>query len=279
VNAIDPDVAIVASIALDHCEWLGSDLESIGREKAGIFRPARPAIYGSRQMPASIEATATQLGAELKQLGCNFDFERSGDTWTWKCGSERLEALPAPALVGDIQYENAATVLTAVHALQRRAPVSRDAIERGLQEVTLAGRFQVFPGEVQWVLDVAHNPAAADTLARRLQASAVRGRTIGICGMLADKDSDGVIGAVAKCVDIWIPTNVSSARALSGSALAQAIGEKGGNVLAVAESVVAACDRAASVAHPGDRVIVFGSFTTVGPALEWLTRRGGYLHS
>ena len=173
VNVVDADVALVTSIDLDHCDWLGHDRETIGREKAGIFRAGRPAIFGARDMPASIRDAAQRIGADLQQLGRDFDWVRTGERWAWRGRADEQRDLPAPALHGAIQYDNAAAVLAAL-AAEPRLSVPRSAIERGLQTVKLPGRFQVVqqtsPRPVEWILDVAHNPAAAHTLATQLAA-------------------------------------------------------------------------------------------------------------
>jgi dihydrofolate synthase / folylpolyglutamate synthase len=271
VNVVDADVALVTSIDLDHCDWLGHDRETIGREKAGIFRAGRPAIFGSRDMPASIREVAQQVGAELQQLGHDFDWARSGDRWTWRGRTGEQRDLAAPALHGEIQYDNAAAVLAALEALQSRLPVPRSAIERGLQTVTLPGRFQVVkqssPRPIEWILDVAHNPAAAHTLAAQLASRKGGGRTIAVCGVLSDKDVEGIVGELRSSFDAWVIVGLQGARALAPEALAARVRKVGANVEAVAADVMAGCMAAAALAQAGDRIVVFGSFLTVGPAL------------
>jgi dihydrofolate synthase / folylpolyglutamate synthase len=271
VNVVDADVALVTSIDLDHCDWLGRDRETIGREKAGIFRAGRPAIFGSRDMPASIREVAQQVGADLQQLGYDFDWVPSGDRWTWRGRAGEQRDLPAPALHGEVQYNNAAAVLAALEALQARLPVPRSAIERGLQTVTLPGRFQVVkqssPRPIEWILDVAHNPAAAHTLAAQLAARKGGGRTIAVCGVLSDKDVEGIVGELRSSFDAWIIVGLQGARALAPEALAARVRKVGANVEAVAADVVAGCLAAEALAQAGDRIVVFGSFLTVGPAL------------
>jgi dihydrofolate synthase / folylpolyglutamate synthase len=271
VNVVDADVAIVTSIDLDHMDWLGPDRETIGREKAGIFRAGRPAIFGARDMPASIGDAAQQLGADLQQLGRDFDWARNGERWTWRGRAGEQRDLPAPALRGEIQYDNAATVLAALEALALRLRVPRSAIERGLQEVTLPGRFQVVrqdsPRPVEWILDVAHNPAAARTLAAQLAARASGGRTIAVCGVLGDKDVEGIVTALRDSFDVWIVVGLQGPRALAPDVLAERARAVGVDVEAIAADVVAGCVTAEALTQPGDRVVVFGSFLTVGPAL------------
>jgi dihydrofolate synthase / folylpolyglutamate synthase len=274
VNVVDADVALVTSIDLDHCEWLGRDRETIGREKAGIFRAGRPAIFGSREMPASIGEYARQIGANLLQLGRDFDWSRTGERWTWRGRRGEQRDLPPPALYGHAQYDNAAAVLAALEALDSRLPVPRSAIERGLQTVTLPGRFQIIrqshPQPLEWILDVAHNPAAARTLAAQLAASDRRERRIAVCGVLSDKDIEGIVSELRDAFDVWVVVGLQGPRALAPDALAERVRKVGVRVEAVAADVVAGCQAAQALAGAGDRIVVFGSFLTVGPALAML---------
>ena len=273
VNLVDADVALVTSIGLDHCEYLGTDLESIGREKAGIFRPHQVAIYGSRAMPRSIAETAQQIGAELRRLGVQFDYSRAGDVWHWRGLASERRSLPLPGLIGDVQFDNASAVLAVLEALQRRLPLTADAIANGLRAAQLPGRFQVQPLQgVTWIFDVAHNPAAAETLAARLAAMASAGRTIAVCGIVGDKDIEGVARILTPHIHHWIVTGLNSPRALSAEQLGQRIASVGAAVAGKESTVAEACELARSEARPGDRVIVFGSFSTVGPALEWIEK-------
>jgi dihydrofolate synthase / folylpolyglutamate synthase len=274
VNVVDADVALVTSIDLDHCDWLGRDRETIGREKAGIFRAGRPAIFGARDMPASIRESAQTIGAELQHLGRDFDWVRSGARWNWRGRAGEHRDLPPPALHGEIQYDNASTVLATLEALAARLRVPRQAIERGLQTVALPGRFQVVrqstPRAIEWILDVAHNPAAARTLAAQLAARETAGRTIAVCGVLGDKDVEGIVGELRNSFDTWIIVGLQGARALAPDVLATRVRNLGANVEAVATDVAAGCQAAEALAQAGDRIVVFGSFLTVGLAMSRL---------
>lgn len=270
VNIVDADVAIISSIGLDHCDWLGRDLDAIGAEKAGILRSRRPAIFGARQMPGSIARIAAELGSDLRQLGVDFDWRRNGNTWDWRNRDMRHSALPLPALRGDIQLDNAASALAALAALSDRLPVSRAAIERGLAAVSLPGRFQVISAAgVEWILDVAHNPDAAVTLSGKLAELPARTPTIAVLGVLADKDWRTIAGELAGRFEGWITAGLPGPRALSPHALAEGLRAMGMHVLAECDDVATACARARQIA-PAGRIVVFGSFLTVGPALQWL---------
>jgi dihydrofolate synthase/folylpolyglutamate synthase len=273
VNVVDADVALITSIGLDHCEWLGATTEAIGREKAGIMRPGRPVVFGSGVMPGSIQATADSLGARLLQPGRDFGHDVTPSGWSWWKGSTKQVDLPRPALAGGIQYANAAAVLAVLDELKTRLPVPGTAVEAGLRSVRLAGRFEVIPGDVPWVFDVAHNPDAARVLAVNLANSPCSGRTIAVCGILGDKDVAGIAAELRGTVDLWIPAGLPGPRAGSVGQLAERLAGAGVRVSATAPDVVGACERAAAEARPGDRVVVFGSFLTVGPAREWHTAR------
>lgn len=281
VNAIDADVAIVTSIGLDHTEWLGSDIESIAREKAGIFRTARPALYGAPEMPASIQAVADQLCAPLLRAGIDFGIEDHGDSWSWwmKHGAafHRARKLPLPGIQGSIQLQNAGVSITAVQLLAPRLPVVRAALELGLRCVQLAGRFQILQSqqapEIEWIVDVAHNPMSAQVLAQHLEEwnrnSRVR-RTIAIIGMLSDKDVIGTVAALRGVVDDWIAVAAGGDRGLSMLQMQTGLQNCGVNLLASCKDVPSACQTAIRNAGVGDRVLICGSFTTAGPALNWL---------
>ena len=269
VNVVDADVALITSISLDHCEWLGSDVELIGREKAGIFRPTRPAVFAAPDMPASIQHHADRLGTSLLRLNRDFSFTRQDAQWSWKGPNDQITDLPAPALYGDVQFDNAAAVLMTLDLLRERLPVARSSIVAGLSNVQLPGRFQRFHREAEWILDVAHNPAAAQTLASQL--ARVSGRKIAVCGILADKDIDSIVTILRDTFGDWIVAGLEGERALAPDLLAMRIGERGARVIATESDVIAACERARRMAGKGDVVVVFGSFLTVAPALHWLT--------
>ena len=272
VNLVDADVALVASVSLDHMEWLGPDVEAIGREKAGIFRAGRPAICGMKQPPQTVLATAQALGTRLKVFGRDFDgVPRGTDAWDYLGENVQWTALPRPALAGATQIGNAAAVLAALEQARDRIPVDRAAVERGLKSVVLTGRFERRPDRrgFEWVLDVAHNPDAARVLAANLREFPVRGRTLAVCGMLADKDIASVLAALRNSFDAWFAATTDGPRGLSDAQLA-GHARSLGIEMTCAGDVEAAMRRAAAAASAGDRVVLFGSFHTVGPALSLL---------
>jgi dihydrofolate synthase / folylpolyglutamate synthase len=277
VNVVDPDVAVVTSIGFDHQQYLGDTLEAIAREKAGIFRAGRTAVIGGREPSLVLESVARELGAPLKRLAIEYNYILDGGGWRYRGTRWDLPRLPAPALLGDIQFTNAATALAALEEIAPRLEIGAGAIAQGLADARLPARFQVIKPAAPsptWILDVAHNPEAARVLARNLNAQPNPGKTIAVCGILADKDAAAIIAILNPSIDTWWCVSIDGARGRSGADLAQEVAARVAAPVHVAESVAAACAAASRAAGTHDRVVVFGSFHTVGPALDWLEAAG-----
>jgi dihydrofolate synthase/folylpolyglutamate synthase len=268
VNAFDADCALVMSVALDHMDYLGGSREDIGREKAGILRPARPAIYGDADPPRSLLDHARSIGAKLQLAGRDFGFSAEAEQWRyWGPRGER-HALPHPVLRGDYQIPNAAACLAALDALHERLPVSASDVRMGLLTAENPGRFQVLPGRPMVILDVAHNPAAAEALGNSIARLPRAGRTFAVFAMLKDKDIAGVIRAAAPHVDEWLVSGIEGPRgadaALIRAELTRAgVFESVSAYGSVADAYHQACGRAAQ----NDRIVVFGSFHTVAAVM------------
>lgn len=270
VNILDADAAAVVSVGIDHREWLGETIEAIGVEKAAIFRAGRPAIFGGRAMPRSVAAHVGAIGAKLRRIGTDFDYVERGDGWDYVGFGSRRRELPLPALEGSSQLGNAAVALAMLEAVEPRLLVPDEAVRAGLTEVRLPGRFQVVAGEPEWILDVAHNPDAARSLAASLAARPCAGRTLAVCGILADKDAAGIARALAGEIAAWIAVGLEGPRALAPEELARRLEAGGARAVDPAADVASGLEAARRACRPGDRVVVFGSFLTVGPALSAL---------
>jgi dihydrofolate synthase / folylpolyglutamate synthase len=269
VNVLDADCAVVTTVDLDHCDWLGPDRESIGFEKAGIYRAGRPAICADREPPTRLLDQVRRVGAILYRLGVDYHYRHTVDHWCWWGPEQRLDCLPLPVLHGGHQLVNAATALLALDCLRSRLKVDRQALEVGLIAARLPGRFQVLPGPIEWIYDVAHNPQAARALAVALMNRPIAGRTLLVLAMLRDKDCAAVARELAKVVDVWYPAGLGGARGRSGADLTDTLVAAGiAGIISVAEDVATACAAAAATARPGDRVVVCGSFHTVASALR-----------
>ncbi|HEX6928218.1 MAG TPA: Mur ligase family protein, partial [Gammaproteobacteria bacterium] len=274
VNAVDADVAAVVSIGLDHVDWLGGEIEGIAREKAGIFRRNRPAVFGSTAVPKSIVDVADSIGAHLRILGRDFQFECHAGSWTWRDASRSLQDLPLPPLAGAHQFGNAATAISAVLALEPEIPVA--AIRAGLLATRLAGRLQRLDEgagpAAEIVVDVGHNPDAAARIAEFLLAQPKP--TTAVLAMLADKDAAGFVRELAPLVDRWHLASLSGERGRSAGALALALESAGLPVVVQPHSTVAgAAETALAQAPPNGRVLVLGSFHTVAEFLVYFDAR------
>jgi dihydrofolate synthase/folylpolyglutamate synthase len=292
-NIVDADVAVLCSVGLDHTDWLGPTREHIGREKSGIFRAGRPVVLGSADMPQSVGEALTALGCEALWPGRDFHVDLAaagGDRaavqggWHWhgrgaSLAGLTLRDLPAPVLPGPIQYHNAAAAIAAFTALCRRrselagAAAGEPVVATALRSARLRGRFQRITewpaGGPEWVLDVAHNAEAAQVLAEALAAQPVAGRTFAVAGILQDKDAAAIGAALQGVIDGWVLVGLPGERGGDPEALRRRLPEAYRS-LALAPDVEHGCGAALALAQRGDRIVVLGSFLTVGPALDWL---------
>ena len=271
VNWIDTDCAIVTSVDVDHVEYLGADREAIGFEKAGIMRAGKPAIVSDPMPPQRLVAHAEAIGADLWLNGRDFNVSGDKQQWAWAGRGKRWAGLAHPALRGANQLMNAAGVLAALQALRAQLPVTAQALRQGLAVVELPGRFQVKPGQPVEVYDVAHNPHAAAALALNLDAMGFYPRTHAVVGAMADKDLGGLLQRLMPLVDDWYCCDLPTARAAKVDDLARVIEAlKAGGKASVTTwaSPAAAMAAARLAADPADRIVVFGSFFTVGGVLS-----------
>lgn len=277
VNVFEPDCAIVTSVDLDHMDYLGSTREQIGLEKAGIFRTAKPAICGDVQSPQSLLDYASEIGAKLQCVGQAMLIIKVGAGWQYQDENINLN-LPIPGLWGDFQLNNAACAIRAVLQLNQKLPVSATHIQEAMRAVHLAGRFQLIESRPQIILDVAHNPQAARTLADNLVQHTCDGRTLAVFAMLSDKDIGGVIQALLPQVSVWFVASIDAPRGESAHNLQQRLQVFGAEVSAyghVGQAMLAAYQ----VATENDRIIVFGSFYTVAAAMTYLQKNTSATHA
>ena len=271
VNVIDADCAVITSIDLDHTELLGPDRESIGFEKAGIMRSGKPVVVSDPVPPESVLAHAASIGADLWQFGKDFNFTGDKQQWAWAGRGRRYSGLAYPALRGANQLINASGVLAALEAVRDRLPVTAQAIRNGLAMVELPGRFQIIPGQPTLVLDVAHNPHAVAALSENLDAMGFYPTTHAVFGAMADKDVYAIMARVGVLVDRWYFCDLPTARASSAQDL-QKQWQQTNNRKNVTSSVFKdpkeAFEAAVAAADPADRIVVFGSFFTVGGVLK-----------
>ena len=271
VNIIDTDCAIITSIDVDHSELLGHTREEIGAEKAGILRTGRPAIVSDPVPPQSVLDRAREIDADLWLLGRDYNYSGEQQQWAWAGRGRRYAGLAYPALRGANQLINASGVLAALEAMRPRLPVTAQAVRNGFALVELPGRFQVVPGQPALVLDVAHNPHSVAALALNLDAMGFYPTTHAVFGAMADKDLAALLARMDPIVDRWYFTDLATPRAASGAALQaawQAATRRKDAAAAVFANPMDALRAAESQAQATDRIVVFGSFYTVGGVLE-----------
>jgi dihydrofolate synthase/folylpolyglutamate synthase len=267
VNVIDPDLALITSIDVDHVEWLGSDREQIGREKAGIMRPGKPVIISDPAPPGSIQAESERIGSHLSRLGQEFRYQKSGSVWSFLSDRSHYEDLPLPGLKGDFQLQNAAGVIAVVESLSDKLPVSREALAIGIQSASVIGRLMQTGTDPEVLLDVAHNPQSTRVLAEYLTEHPVPGRQLAVIGVMADKDVESMIRPLINHFDAWFVAQPQLSRALGAEKLADKLSGLGisGNISQFT-SIQAARKAAQTETGRGDRIVIFGSFYTVAEA-------------
>jgi dihydrofolate synthase/folylpolyglutamate synthase len=274
VNIVDADVAIVTTVDLDHQDWLGADRDSIGREKAGIFRAGRPAIVGMRDPPQALMHEAQRLGANVLRAGEAFQARSHANGWRWECAGTVME-LPLPALQAPGQIDNAAAALTALHVLRDRLGWNAQALALGIRTAHVAARLQQFakPGAPDLVIDVGHNPQAARALAGWLAAQPSQ-PTIAVFGALSDKDVDGIAAPLLPLISHWhlASLHADTPRGLQAAQL-QARTVHFARDVTLHASVADALD-AAALSACNARILAFGSFFVAAPALVWAAQSG-----
>ena len=279
VNIIDADCAIITSIDLDHMEFLGDTREKIGFEKAGIMRAGKHAVVSDPMPPATVQAHAEAIGADLWLVGRDFNFSGDKLQWAWAGRGKRFAGLAYPALRGANQLVNASGVLAALTALRERLPITAQAVRNGLAFVELPGRFQIIPGEPNLILDVGHNPHAIAALAVNLDAMGFAPCTHAVFGAMADKDLATMLQRMNPLIDKWYFTDLPTTRAATAADLLSVwqgvnvdkkMGEKARKDVEAHcySSPKMALDAAIVQSAPTDRIVVFGSFFTVGGVLQ-----------
>ncbi len=274
VNIIDSDIAVITAIDLDHTDWLGETREQIGREKAGIFRSDRPAICSDPKPPKSIVAAARDTGASLYCIDEAFSYQCHNNSWDWRGFDQVLDNLPLPKLVGLHQLQNASAALAVISLLGDRFTIQKSAICQGLTQPMLAGRIEEISSRPSLIVDVSHNPQSISALAKYVAHHPVPGATVAVLGMLKDKDLAAGLQSILPLIDRWYLADLTGARGAAASSLVAALIRLGvtspTRCFASAAEALAAAQQDVSA---DDRILVFGSFQTVGAIMPQLQQR------
>jgi dihydrofolate synthase/folylpolyglutamate synthase len=269
VNVFDNDCAVIASVDIDHTDYLGETREQIAFEKAGIMRGCKVAICADADVPQAVADHAGKIGAQLWRIGKDFSFTPHQGQWDYRSKTGSRSALPYPALRGSYQLGNASAALAVLDVLKDKLPVSMEAVRRGLGEVQLAGRFQFVPGKPTLILDVAHNPHAASSLAQNLASLPPCPHTYGVFAMLKDKDMAGVVAALDPFIDTWLVAGIDAPRGATADELEREVEQcrVRGDIVAF-KSIAEALRYACNAAGENDRIAAFGSFYTVAEVMR-----------
>lgn len=271
VNIFEPDCSLVTSIDLDHMEYLGPTREAIAFEKAGVFRAHKPAICGDRNPPQSLLDHAKHIDSHLYLIGRDFDYRHDADSWEFNCADLNLQNLPMPSLKGKFQLDNASVVLMTLLQMQEKLPLNWQILHQVLPNIVLAGRYQTLLKSPQVIVDVAHNPHAAQALMSNLAAERCTGKTMAVMAMLADKDIRAVVKIMSAEIDVWHVAALQHPRAADLPVLLDAIQNAGINTAIFSyENLQIAYREAYKQATENDRIIVFGSFFTVAAIMQIL---------
>ena len=271
VNCLDADVALVTSVDLDHMQWLGPDRETIGREKAGIFRGDKSAICSDPHPPETVLQYAEEIGATLYIPGRDFNYQLSEDHWSWQWDSVIYENLPRPDQYNSCQIQNAAGVLMVLNTLTSKLPIKAGAIEKGLENFSLIGRFQMLTEGTQIILDVAHNNQSAKMLVHNLKQFPNSGKTHIIIGMLKDKDRNSILGELIEIADYWHTVTISNSRGTDSETIKNELLDLGVTVpISESDTVANTFLKLQKETGMHDRIVVTGSFLSVGDAIKYL---------
>jgi len=274
VNIVDPNVALVTSIGIDHVDWLGATREAIGQEKAGIFRAKTPAIIGDCDPPNSLLQSAIDKDARLYCIDKDFGYKKQATTWNWFAGDRLISQLPEPGLKGEHQYRNASAVILAVELLAKSLPVSDVSIRAGLKNIQLLGRFQLINDKIPVLLDVGHNPEAAKTLVAYLKMTFPGKRIHAIFSMMKDKDIAGVLEIMNPVVYNWFFAPLANPRSATEPLMREIFSQSSVTRVSFGfTSFAEAFNAAKNQALENDLLLVFGSFFLVSDCLNEFEKR------
>ena len=269
-NLFEPDVSIISTVAMDHCQLLGADIETIGLQKAHIYRTKKPALFGSSEIPHAVSDYAEQINADFMRLNHEFSYKKNAQSWDFSGEGQKLYSLPYPSLRGEEQVQNAALALAALYKLRNRFPLTSSQIKNGLLQTKLFGRFQVLPGTPQIVLDTAHNPQAIESLRQNMLKLHFAKRNFAVFGIAEDKDWTQIIASCSQDFDAWYLAPINSERSANIEKLAQELIRHGINNrnIIINSDIESATEKCYQQLTSEDRMVCFGSFLVVESAYK-----------
>lgn len=271
VNIVDATVAVVTSIDLDHQDWLGDTREKIAREKAGILRGNAWAVIAEPDPPESLRDCVAEVGCEAVYIGKQFSLTVNGGFWQGQLRQPDGQPRQLPDLpLGALLAENILAAAQALLLLGRN--FSDDQLLHGVRKAHVKGRRELLEvGGREYLLDVAHNPAALAKLLEYIDITPCNKKTIALFSSMADKDIVEMVKSCSDRFDAWfIADQPSNPRAAKAADIAGLLYEQGNKMVSVSKNIRQAFRRAQSLMTEGDRLVVFGSFYTVAAVLPQL---------
>ncbi len=266
VNCIDSDYAVITTIDLDHCDWLGPTREHIAAEKAGIFRENKPVICGESNPPATLINHAKQLNTKAYYVGKQFHYTPAENDWKFYTDTHSIEDLPVP----NMPIANAATAIQTLSTVLGFENIKQTILRDTLNTLSVPGRMMRLQTHCPILLDVAHNPQACHYLNTQLAHTKPAGKILAVWSMLSDKALTESITPLMDKIEAWYVAPLNAPRAANINVLTDALSTQQANNIYPFESLPMAFEHAKSHATPDDLIVVFGSFYTLAEILSCL---------
>ena len=268
-NIIDSNLSIITSIGIDHTEFLGTTIDSIALEKAGVMRPFSPCIYADQNPPSVLLSYAKKNGSNFLYNQNDFFTKILKDTWVWRSNLGKELVLPLLPLRGDFQYNHASAALQALEIIEPSIIENTKLLNEGINNIALIGRYQRISSSPEIIIDVAHNADSAEKLMDNINREPKK-NTIAVVGILKDKDVYSLVKPMVNNVDKWFCGTINSERGMNSDEIKTRMsGAISHNDIETFDSIDEACTNAMKSLRKEDRLIVYGSFYTVSEFLDY----------
>jgi len=269
-NIITPSISIITNVDLDHQNWLGSTIEEIAREKAGIISHGIPCIFGDSPVPPTIQIVVDSEGSDLYAWDSDFFLVDNGDSFQWRGRNTTIDSIIIPPHWGPGEYHNLALSLTSIEIVDSKLLPSTKELNHLLSNFSVPGRFEIIEKEQTWILDVAHNLHAAENLKKKLESLNPYKKITAILSMMQDKDVIGFVKVLDDLVAQWIVCEMDTPRSHSAQTLKKKLIDYGMANVSAESGLIEAFSNIKNRTEKNDRILITGSFEIVGPAMKWL---------
>jgi len=269
-NIITPSISIITNVDLDHQNWLGSTIDEIAKEKAGIISPGIPCIFGDSPVPPAIQIVADSKGSDVCAWNSDFFLVDNGDSFEWEGRNTTIDSIIIPSHWGPGECHNLASSLTSIEMMDSKLLPSAKELNHLLSNFSVPGRFEIVEQKQTWILDVAHNPHAAENLKKKLESLNPGKKITVILSMMQDKDVIGFVKILDDLVAQWIVCEMDTSRSYSAQTLQKKLIDYGMANVCAESGLIEAFSNIKNRTKKNDRILITGSFEIVGPAKKWL---------